>query len=242
MAFDRRRAGELSLDQVDGFLAAIAVGPELIMPSEWLPVIWGDGEPEYEGLEETQQILYAIMARYNQILDMTRRDPEAYQPILATMGDGGIAASQWAAGFMSGVALRRSAWEPLIESEEDQGLVAPIVALLRDEHGRPMIESEGEELAAVRRSPRSCSGLRSSPSTASGRLAGGCPRRRPRSVATIPVRADRAASTSAAAAQASATSPTFLIEPGPVKFSPPHDRLQLHVPGEAQQPTSLSSR
>jgi len=168
MAFDRRRAGELSLDQVDGFLAsertpadcmqrseldgflaAIAVGPELVMPSEWLPVIWGDGEPEYEGIEEAQQILYAIMARYNQILDMTRRDPEAYQPILATMGDGGIAASQWAAGFMSGVALRRSAWEPLIESEEDQGLVAPIVALLRDEHGRPMIESEGEELAAV---------------------------------------------------------------------------------------------
>ena len=31
----------LMLSEVDGFLTGIALGPEAIMPSEWLPVVWG---------------------------------------------------------------------------------------------------------------------------------------------------------------------------------------------------------
>ena len=38
----------MGLSDLDGFLTGIVVGPELIMPSEWLPVIWGDEEPEFE--------------------------------------------------------------------------------------------------------------------------------------------------------------------------------------------------
>ena len=30
----------MGLSDIDGFLTAIVVGPELILPSEWLPVIW----------------------------------------------------------------------------------------------------------------------------------------------------------------------------------------------------------
>jgi uncharacterized protein len=35
------------LSDLDGFLTAMAVGPDLVMPSEWLPVIWGGGEPVF---------------------------------------------------------------------------------------------------------------------------------------------------------------------------------------------------
>ena len=31
----------MGLSDLDGFLTGVIVGPELIMPSEWLPVIWG---------------------------------------------------------------------------------------------------------------------------------------------------------------------------------------------------------
>ena len=30
----------LQLSDLDGFLTGIVVGPELIMPSEWVPCIW----------------------------------------------------------------------------------------------------------------------------------------------------------------------------------------------------------
>ncbi|MFP6735344.1 MAG: UPF0149 family protein, partial [Rhodospirillales bacterium] len=51
------------LPDLDGFLTGIVVGPELIMPSEWVPIIWGDGEPEFEDEEHAERILGIIMAR-----------------------------------------------------------------------------------------------------------------------------------------------------------------------------------
>ena len=41
LSSDESPPDSMMLSDVDGFLTAIAVGPELVMPSEWLPVIWG---------------------------------------------------------------------------------------------------------------------------------------------------------------------------------------------------------
>jgi uncharacterized protein len=38
--FDNTRP--MNLEQLDGFLAALICGPEIVRPSEYLPVIWGD--------------------------------------------------------------------------------------------------------------------------------------------------------------------------------------------------------
>ena len=37
----------MQLSDLDGFLTGIAVGPELITPSEWIPTIWQGGQPEF---------------------------------------------------------------------------------------------------------------------------------------------------------------------------------------------------
>ena len=34
----------MQLSDLDGFLTGIAIGPELVVPSEWLPLVWGGGE------------------------------------------------------------------------------------------------------------------------------------------------------------------------------------------------------
>ena len=54
------------------------------MPSEWLPVIWGDSEPDFESMEEAQRVLNAIMGRYNEIFHLLQHAPEEFEPIFWT--------------------------------------------------------------------------------------------------------------------------------------------------------------
>ena len=72
---DRAPEDCMQLSDLDGFLTGIAIGPELIMPSEWLPVIWGSGEPEFESRRKRSGFLNAIMGRYNEILHLLQHAP-----------------------------------------------------------------------------------------------------------------------------------------------------------------------
>lgn len=39
----------MDISMMDGFLTAIVSGPDTIMPSEWLPLVWGDPKgPEFQ--------------------------------------------------------------------------------------------------------------------------------------------------------------------------------------------------
>src|SRR5215207_9340415 len=56
------------LSDLDGFLTGIAIGPEVVMPSEWLPYVWGGEEPVFDDPAQASAILGTIMGRYNAIL------------------------------------------------------------------------------------------------------------------------------------------------------------------------------
>ena len=56
------------LSDLDGFLTGIAIGPEVVMPSEWLPHVWGGEEPVFDDHLQASAILGTIMGRYNMIL------------------------------------------------------------------------------------------------------------------------------------------------------------------------------
>ena len=150
LASDRVPETCMQLSELDGFLTAIAIGPELIMPSEWLPVIWGEGEPVVESDEELQSVVGAVFGRHEEILQTIHDEPDAYAPLLWETLDGQPLATDWAAGFMAGVGLRTDAWRPLLQTDEGCELVTPIIAFLDDEDGKPMVEVEPDELAAVR--------------------------------------------------------------------------------------------
>jgi uncharacterized protein len=104
----------MGLSDLDGFLTGIAVGPELILPSEWLPVIWGGEEPEFETEDEMRTVLGTIMGRYNEIVACLDTDPDDFDPVFLEGPEGEVIATDWAGGFLDAVALRATAWEPLI--------------------------------------------------------------------------------------------------------------------------------
>jgi uncharacterized protein len=132
-----RAPHSMLLSQLDGFLTGIAVGPDLVMPREWMPVVWGGEAPQFADLDEAQAIVGTIVARYAEIQrDISRRDPD---PIFWVGPEGETIASDWARGFVRAMALRREAWGSLIRSKQGDRLLFPILALYGDADANPLI-------------------------------------------------------------------------------------------------------
>jgi len=55
----------MDLSELHGFLTAVAIGPGIILPSEWLPEVWGDEEgPRFESLDDARRISELILRLY----------------------------------------------------------------------------------------------------------------------------------------------------------------------------------
>ncbi len=134
---DRAPEESMGLSDLDGFLAGIAVGPELVTPGEWLPMVWGGAEPAFESVEEARGILGTIMGRYNEIIRLLDTAPDAFDPVFWEGRDGGAIVTDWAAGFLDAVLLRPKAWEPLVRHSQAGVLVLPLIVLGADDPERP---------------------------------------------------------------------------------------------------------
>jgi uncharacterized protein len=134
---DRSPPDSMMLSDLDGFLTGIAVGPELVLPSEWLPLVWGGEAPEFADESEAKVVLGAIMARYNEILRQIADD--TFAPIFWTARGGTLIAADWAEGFLQAIMLRMDAWDRLLKSKPDGQLLIPILALCGDENGESLL-------------------------------------------------------------------------------------------------------
>jgi uncharacterized protein len=124
----------------------------LILPSEWLPVIWGDEEPDFETEAEMRTVLGTIMGRYNEIIACLDSNPEGFEPIFLEGPEDEVIASDWAAGFLDAVALRPKAWEPLITHDRAGMMIMPILLLNGDaelDAGPNSVLDEEEFMAEV---------------------------------------------------------------------------------------------
>ena len=126
LSSDRSPPDCMDLSQLDGFLAGVAVGPEPVLPSEFLPVVWGGEEPEFADMGEAQTLLGSILGRYNEIIETLDDEPSSYAPLFWQDAIGNRITEDWAVGFMQAVALRPEAWEPVLSDDETAMMLIPI--------------------------------------------------------------------------------------------------------------------
>jgi uncharacterized protein len=133
----------MTLDTLDGFFHALAIGPETVMPSQWLPKVWGldDGDmmPPMDSMEQVNHLLGLIMRHYNSVIWGLEQSPPVFAPMWPTFGYSGTDeedAEGWAHGFTEGVKLSRTAWQPLLDDPQGRQWYHPI-ALLGDEDAPP---------------------------------------------------------------------------------------------------------
>jgi uncharacterized protein len=140
----------MQLSDLDGFLTGIVVGPELIMPSEWMPFIWQGGEPSFKDMEQAERIMGIIMARYNEIISLLDDEAGSFEPIVYSGPDGNVIAADWAEGFMDAFSFRVDAWDPLLNDHDKSYMMGPIMALVHDRDGEAFINGTPDELIKMR--------------------------------------------------------------------------------------------
>jgi len=123
------------VDTLDGFLTAVALGPVDIPVPQWLPRVWGPDEkdtPRFRNEEQADRILALIVRQLNGILRTLQLDIDHYTPIVdvTTVDDVDYDdAEMWAFGFMAGINLARTAWQPLFEQPEVLESLKPVFLL-----------------------------------------------------------------------------------------------------------------
>lgn len=133
----------LSLEMLDGFFGALIAGPELVLPSRYLPHVIGDADdpeaPGFASMEEAQAILSLLTRHWNDLAgtlatgglwSLVVADEEADHP-----------GHEWAFGFLLGIDLTRDAWLPWLNDDERAGPIVPIFMLAYEDHPDPTLRS-----------------------------------------------------------------------------------------------------
>lgn len=151
----------VSVSELDGFLTAIVSGPDMIMPSEWLPEIWGGTEqmPNWESKEEFGRFMQIVMGIMNDNVEVLMEQPEDFQAlVLVDMQDGEPVdvVSLWCGGYMRGIALSSQDW---LNLPEDLQAHFSCIALFGSEEGEEiLVDFADHELEALKQEiePAAC--------------------------------------------------------------------------------------
>jgi uncharacterized protein len=135
--------GTMSLEMLDGFLTALVISPELVMPSEYLPWVWGEDDegPDWDSQEQAEYVIGLLAKHWNAIAERRLKSAK-HRPIIDTFGVA-MPGDEWAEGFLRGIDMRAEAWEPLFDDRQADYTVLSILALC---DGSPEEEQITEEM------------------------------------------------------------------------------------------------
>ena len=137
----------MNVVELDGYVAALIVCPDPILPSEWLPGVWGE-DHAFANTAEAEETIGAVMEHYNRVARDLAERPEDYAPALGIDPDSGETLWEpWIAGFERAMRLRPDVWEEiaLSDDEEASASISMVIALFDIYCGRSELTEEAED-------------------------------------------------------------------------------------------------
>jgi uncharacterized protein len=140
LASPDRPEGTLNYHQLQGFLFAVTCSPEIIVPSEWMPLIFNEQEANYSSMDEAESITQALMVLYNdinaQVFEGSVRLPDDITVADAVMDNIGEGAplGQWSIGYFMGHDWLVELWDQYTPDalSEELGSCMMILGLFSD--------------------------------------------------------------------------------------------------------------
>jgi len=134
----------MNMESLDGYFAALICGPDMVLPSEYLPEIWGE-DFCFDNANQATDILGLLMRHWGTIssaLFRTLKQPDVYMPVLLEDDEGVAHGNDWARGFMRGVQAHPASWRELVASDEHGGPLIPIMLLAYEHDPDPAMRPE----------------------------------------------------------------------------------------------------
>jgi uncharacterized protein len=134
LAAPRRPEGAMSYCECAGFMFAVANSPEMIAPSEWIPMIFDSQDAGYESPDEAKEIMEIVLALSTYIAGTSfAGSPELptgceprRKPLDNLVPDAPL--SRWARGFATGHDCVSEIWDESAPAEMDEELDALLMA------------------------------------------------------------------------------------------------------------------
>lgn len=123
--------GSMSLEELDGYLAAVVCLSDETPPEEVLAQIWGgelSDEEVFADESATEEFVQLAMRHWNGVFQRLDTDDE-FVPLLLQREGGEGPGHDWANGFVRGMALNPEPWSALFQDEELSPALMPIFTL-----------------------------------------------------------------------------------------------------------------
>jgi uncharacterized protein len=125
-----------NMSEFDGFVTALVSGPELVLPSEWLPTVWGgeSNSPAVESSDEFKRVMSLMIRHMNSTAATLAEDPQSFEPFFlenVVKGKTYLVVDDWCIGYMKAVFMRPERWR--VDDEDIVDLLAPIPLFTSDD-------------------------------------------------------------------------------------------------------------
>ena len=134
-------SNSMTLEELDGFFAALIAGPAVAKPCQYWPVVLGCPVGDSATLDfiRNGNPLLPLFARHWHTILTTLGRGEVYLPYLRDRTDVSTSGYDWARGFMRAVGLRRGAWSALFDNEDDTSAILPMMLLVHESDPDPAL-------------------------------------------------------------------------------------------------------
>ncbi len=135
LAADERPEESMIYPELYGFLFAVCCAPEMVMPSDWLPLIFNDQEAGYADEAEANRIIAGIMAVYNEVNDGVVSEESclpAWLDVLSPPMENFASEApltHWARGFFLGYDWLSEIWDDYLPDEMGAEVTACLMML-----------------------------------------------------------------------------------------------------------------
>lgn len=121
--------GITDVSTLDGFFTAIVSAPLPVLPSVWLPALWGDYEADWQSKGEFEEVFTLLVRHLNSIAETLSSHPEDFEPLFyerTVKGRNYLVVDDWCEGYCRGIALTSEDW--VSGGEQMNVWLAPVLA------------------------------------------------------------------------------------------------------------------